>query len=175
MRGSGPAAGLRPPWRRMSRRYRLLTAAVLQVSAMRPLRSRIVPAAAAVSGRVPRRRQPARRIALTGACRAARTRTRPPRRGTRITCLTLWVSSGAVVVANSTRRRISRSTTRISTIANVAPRQRRLPPPNGNHVVGLNVAPTIRSGSNWSASGYTSESLCTKPIPGTTITPAGSR
>jgi flavin-dependent dehydrogenase len=33
-------------WRRMSRRYRLLTAAVLQASAIRPLRSRIVPAAA---------------------------------------------------------------------------------------------------------------------------------
>jgi flavin-dependent dehydrogenase len=33
-------------WRRMSRRYRLLTAAVLQARAMRPLRSRIVPAAA---------------------------------------------------------------------------------------------------------------------------------
>ena len=100
---------------------------------------------------------------------------RPPLRGTMITCLTFWVSPAAVVVANSTRRRISRSTTRISTIANVAPRQRRLPPPNGNHVVGLSVAPTIRSGSNRSASGYTSESLCTKPIPGTTITPAGNR
>ena len=69
-------------------------------------------------------------------------------------------------MANSTRRRISRSTTRISTIANVAPRQRRLPPPNGNHVVGLSVAPIIRSGSNRSGSGYTSELLCTKPIPG---------
>ncbi len=50
---------------------------------------------------------------------------RPPPRGTRITCLTLCRSPGAVVVANSTRRRISRSTTRISTIANVAPRHRR--------------------------------------------------
>jgi flavin-dependent dehydrogenase len=37
-------------WRRMSRRYRLLTAAVLQASAMRPLRSRIVPAAAQFPG-----------------------------------------------------------------------------------------------------------------------------
>ena len=37
-------------WRRMSRRYRLLTAAVLQASAMRPLRTRIVPAAAQFPG-----------------------------------------------------------------------------------------------------------------------------
>jgi flavin-dependent dehydrogenase len=37
-------------WRRMSRRYRLLTAAVLQASSMRPLRSRIVPAAAQFPG-----------------------------------------------------------------------------------------------------------------------------
>ena len=37
-------------WRRMSRRYRLLTAAVLQASATRPLRSRIVPAAAQFPG-----------------------------------------------------------------------------------------------------------------------------
>ena len=37
-------------WRRMSRRYRLLTAAVLQASAMRPLRSRIVPEAAQFPG-----------------------------------------------------------------------------------------------------------------------------
>jgi flavin-dependent dehydrogenase len=37
-------------WRRMSRRYRLLTAAVLQASALRPLRSRIVPAAALFPG-----------------------------------------------------------------------------------------------------------------------------
>jgi flavin-dependent dehydrogenase len=35
-------------WRRMSRRYRLLTAAVLQASEYGPLRSRIVPAAAAL-------------------------------------------------------------------------------------------------------------------------------
>ncbi|HVQ51681.1 MAG TPA: NAD(P)/FAD-dependent oxidoreductase [Mycobacterium sp.] len=37
-------------WRRMSRRYRLLTAAVLQASAIRPLRTRIVPAAARFPG-----------------------------------------------------------------------------------------------------------------------------
>jgi flavin-dependent dehydrogenase len=37
-------------WRRMSRRYRLLTAAVLQASEMRPVRSRIVPAAAQFPG-----------------------------------------------------------------------------------------------------------------------------
>ena len=37
-------------WRRMSRRYRLLTAAVLHASAIRPLRSRIVPAAAQFPG-----------------------------------------------------------------------------------------------------------------------------
>jgi flavin-dependent dehydrogenase len=37
-------------WRRMSRRYRLLTAAVLQASAVRPVRSRIVPAAAQFPG-----------------------------------------------------------------------------------------------------------------------------
>jgi len=35
-------------WRRMSRRYRLLTAAVLQASESSSLRSRIVPAAAAL-------------------------------------------------------------------------------------------------------------------------------
>ena len=35
-------------WRRMSRRYRLLTAAVLHASEHEPLRSRIVPAAAAL-------------------------------------------------------------------------------------------------------------------------------
>lgn len=35
-------------WRRMSRRYRLLTAAVLQASEYAPVRSRIVPAAAAM-------------------------------------------------------------------------------------------------------------------------------
>ena len=35
-------------WRRMSRRYRLLTAAVLQASESASLRSRIVPAAAAL-------------------------------------------------------------------------------------------------------------------------------
>jgi flavin-dependent dehydrogenase len=33
-------------WRSMSRRYRLLTAAVLHASAIRPVRSRIVPVAA---------------------------------------------------------------------------------------------------------------------------------
>ena len=32
-------------WRRMSRRYRLLTAGLLRASASRPVRSRIVPAA----------------------------------------------------------------------------------------------------------------------------------
>jgi flavin-dependent dehydrogenase len=37
-------------WRRMSRRYRLLTAAVLHASEMRPLRSRIVPAGALFPG-----------------------------------------------------------------------------------------------------------------------------
>jgi flavin-dependent dehydrogenase len=37
-------------WRRMSRRYRLMTAAVLHASEMRPLRSRIVPAAARFPG-----------------------------------------------------------------------------------------------------------------------------
>ena len=37
-------------WRRMSRRYRLLTAAVLHASGMRPVRSRIVPVAARVPG-----------------------------------------------------------------------------------------------------------------------------
>jgi flavin-dependent dehydrogenase len=37
-------------WRRMSRRYRLLTAAVLQASAMPPLRTRVVPAAARFPG-----------------------------------------------------------------------------------------------------------------------------
>jgi flavin-dependent dehydrogenase len=37
-------------WRRMSRRYRLLTAAVLHASEYGPLRSRIVPAAAALPG-----------------------------------------------------------------------------------------------------------------------------
>jgi flavin-dependent dehydrogenase len=37
-------------WRLMSRRYRLLTAAVLQASVRRPLRSRIVPAAAQFPG-----------------------------------------------------------------------------------------------------------------------------
>jgi len=66
---------------------------------------------------------------------------RPPLCGTMITCLTFCRSPAAVVVANSTRRRISRSTTRISTIANVAPRQRRLPPPNGNHVSGSTSHP----------------------------------
>ena len=35
-------------WRQMSRRYRLLTAAVVKASAYAPLRSRIVPAAAAL-------------------------------------------------------------------------------------------------------------------------------
>ena len=64
-------------------------------------------------------------------------------------------SPAAVVVSNSARRRISRNTTRISTIAKVAPRQRRLPPPNGSQVVGLRVAPSMRSGSNRSGSGYT--------------------
>ena len=35
-------------WRQMSRRYRLLTAALVKASAYAPLRSRIVPAAAAL-------------------------------------------------------------------------------------------------------------------------------
>ena len=35
-------------WRKMSRRYRLLTAGLLQASAYAPVRSRIVPAAAAL-------------------------------------------------------------------------------------------------------------------------------
>ncbi len=35
-------------WRRMSRRYRLLTAGLLQASVYAPVRSRIVPAAAAL-------------------------------------------------------------------------------------------------------------------------------
>jgi flavin-dependent dehydrogenase len=37
-------------WRRMSRRYRLLTAGLLQASAIGPVRSAIVPAAAAMPG-----------------------------------------------------------------------------------------------------------------------------
>jgi flavin-dependent dehydrogenase len=37
-------------WRRMSRRYRLLTAAVLRASAVRPVRQRIVPTASALPG-----------------------------------------------------------------------------------------------------------------------------
>ena len=37
-------------WRRMSRRYRLLTAGLLRASAFRPVRSRIVPAANSFPG-----------------------------------------------------------------------------------------------------------------------------
>ncbi len=50
LRGRGPAEDYDRQWRRMSRRYRLLTAAVLHASAMRPVRSRIVPVAARVPG-----------------------------------------------------------------------------------------------------------------------------
>ncbi|CKN91988.1 Uncharacterised protein [Mycobacterium tuberculosis] len=100
---------------------------------------------------------------------------RAPRCGTMMTCFSFGRSPEVVVVLNSTRRRISRRTTRISTMAKVAPRQRRLPPPNGNQVVGLKVAPTIRSGSNRSGSGYSCALACTSPIAGTTMTPAGSR
>ncbi|MGI9123163.1 MAG: monooxygenase, partial [Mycobacterium sp.] len=37
-------------WRRMSRRYRLLTAGLLQASGLAPVRSMIVPAASALPG-----------------------------------------------------------------------------------------------------------------------------
>ena len=50
-----------------------------------------------------------------------------------------------------------------------------VPPPNGSHVVGPVAAPTIRSGSNRSGCGYCAELLCTNPIPGATMTPAGRR
>src|ERR1700757_1079688 len=88
------------------------------------------------------------------AFRIARTRIRAPRYGTRMPALTFGRSPAAVVVLNSTRRSISRSTTFISPMAKLAPRQRRFPPPNGNQVVGLSVAPSIRSGSNRSGFGY---------------------
>jgi len=54
-------------------------------------------------------------------------------------------------------------------MANVAPRQRRLPPPNGSQVVGPSVAPSIRSGSNRSGWGYCSGLLCTSPMPGAVV------
>jgi flavin-dependent dehydrogenase len=40
--------GYEQQWRKMSRRYRLLTAALLQASGYAPVRSRIVPAATAL-------------------------------------------------------------------------------------------------------------------------------
>lgn len=49
-----------------------------------------------------------------------------PRSGTSVTCLSRWLSLAAAVVSSSVRRNTSRNTTRISTSANVAPRQRRI-------------------------------------------------
>ena len=46
-------------WRRLTRRYRMLTAALLQASARPAVRAGIVPAAQSVARRVHRARQPA--------------------------------------------------------------------------------------------------------------------
>ena len=48
MRGDRRPGDYDQQWGKMSRRYRLLTAGLLQASAYAPVRSRIVPAAAAL-------------------------------------------------------------------------------------------------------------------------------
>ena len=88
---------------------------------------------------------------------------RAPRWGTRITPLTRWRSPAAVVVASSTRRSTSRSTTafrraRTSRRGTVGCRHRTAATSSG-----LSVAPSMRSGSNRSGSGYRSALAMDQP------------
>ena len=65
------------------------------------------------------------------------------------------------------------STACASTPASPAPRQRRMPPPNGNHVVDGGFAPRKRSGRNSCGDGHSRAVCCTSRIDGNTVTPAG--
>ena len=60
-----------------------------------------------------------------------------------------------------------------SIIANDAPMQRRAPPPNGSHVVGVGTSPRNRCGSKSCGDGYASAERCASTIDGETVTPDG--
>ena len=89
-----------------------------------------------------------------------RTTTRPPSLGVKATPRKWIFSSGASSVSITKCRNTVRSTTSISTLANAAPMQRRVPPPNGTHAVG-GLVPTNRYGSKRSGFGNTSGLACT--------------
>src|SRR5205814_903906 len=73
--------------------------------------------------------------------------TRTPLRGTCVMPRRSMRSGRGSVAASSVRARIRRVTTRISWRAKLAPRQRRVPPPNGIHVyVSGASSPRNRSG-----------------------------
>ena len=69
-------------------------------------------------------------------------------------------SSGAVVVSMVKCRNTVRSTTSISTLANAAPTQRRVPPPNGIQANVGGRLPMKRCGSKRSGSGNSSARSC---------------
>ena len=91
--------------------------------------------------------------APTAGVRRRRTVTTAPRCGVRVTWRTDVRSHAVRVGSSSMCRSTSASTTRISVRANAAPRQRRLPPPNGIHTLGSGRCPTKRSGRKTSGSG----------------------
>ena len=80
--------------------------------------------ARALSARAPRAALDARRLS---------TRTRVPCRGAKVMLRRATASGRASPASRRTRASTPESTTRISSSANAAPRQRRIPPPNGTH------------------------------------------
>ena len=77
---------------------------------------------------------------------------RAPRAGT-IVMLRVFGHSDRPTGLMSTVRSTTLSTACASTIASAAPRQRRIPPPNGIHVAGGGLLPRNRSGRNSSGEG----------------------
>src|SRR5690606_27663038 len=71
--------------------------------------------------------------------------------------------------------RIARSMITDSSRENPAPKQRRTPPPNGNHVPLAGPEPRNRSGRKRFGSGWWAGSACTKEIEGITVCPFGMR
>ncbi len=89
-----------------------------------------------------------------------RTTMRPPSLGVNAMPRKWIFSSGASSVSITKCCNTVRSTTSISTLANAAPMQRRVPPPNGTQAVGV-LVPTNRYGSKRSGFGKRSALACT--------------
>ena len=93
-----------------------------------------------------------RSLCASGVARRCTTM-RPPSFGVKATPAECTFSSGAVVVSMMKCRNTVRSTTSISTLANAAPTQRRVPPPNGMQANVGGRLPMYRCGSNRSGVG----------------------